>query len=156
LIGPTKSISQGDQELRKSNNALSPLCPLQLKISELLRRFRPVMDGRRREPEALHGHLSLGGRGRSLVCRRNRVPGLAAEAATVEEMENKLLRMVPEVLALNGAPGPSALSTMKSHHRLAGKWAEIDWVCGNRYGSIVVRSQDMLVMQCSTNCIHAR
>ena len=35
------------------------------------------------------------------------VPGLATEAATVEEMEDKLLRMVPEVLALNGAPGPS-------------------------------------------------
>jgi hypothetical protein len=35
------------------------------------------------------------------------VSGLATEAATVEEMEDKLLRMVPEVLALNGAPGPS-------------------------------------------------
>lgn len=35
------------------------------------------------------------------------VPGLATEAATVEEMEDKLLRMVPELLALNQAPGPT-------------------------------------------------
>ena len=35
------------------------------------------------------------------------VPGLATESATVEEMEDKLLWMVPEVLALNGAPSPS-------------------------------------------------
>ena len=35
------------------------------------------------------------------------VPGLATESATVEEMEEKLLRMVPELLALNETPGPS-------------------------------------------------
>jgi len=33
------------------------------------------------------------------------VPGLATEAATVEEMEDKLLRMVPELIELNVAPG---------------------------------------------------
>jgi hypothetical protein len=32
------------------------------------------------------------------------VPGLATEAATVEEMEDKLLRMVPELLSLNEPP----------------------------------------------------
>jgi predicted RNase H-like HicB family nuclease len=31
------------------------------------------------------------------------VPGLATEAATLEEMERKLLRMIPELLDLNGA-----------------------------------------------------
>jgi predicted RNase H-like HicB family nuclease len=35
------------------------------------------------------------------------VPGLATEAATVEEMEGKLLRMVPELIALNEAPAIS-------------------------------------------------
>ena len=35
------------------------------------------------------------------------VPGLATEAATVEEMESKLLRMVPELIALNEAPAAS-------------------------------------------------
>ena len=32
------------------------------------------------------------------------VPGLATEAATVEELESKLLQMIPELLELNGAP----------------------------------------------------
>jgi uncharacterized protein DUF1902 len=31
------------------------------------------------------------------------VPGLATEAATLEEMEQKLLRMVPELLFLNNS-----------------------------------------------------
>jgi hypothetical protein len=35
------------------------------------------------------------------------VPGLATEAATVEDMEDKLLRMVPELVTLNEATGPS-------------------------------------------------
>lgn len=34
------------------------------------------------------------------------VPGLATEAATLEEMERKLLRMIPELLELNGAGQP--------------------------------------------------
>lgn len=35
------------------------------------------------------------------------VPGLATEAATLEEMERKLLRMVPELVELNESGGPS-------------------------------------------------
>lgn len=34
------------------------------------------------------------------------VPGLATEAATLEEMERKLLVMIPELLALNEALEP--------------------------------------------------
>ncbi len=33
------------------------------------------------------------------------VPGLATEAATVEELERKLLVMIPELLGLNGSNG---------------------------------------------------
>ncbi|MBX6421476.1 MAG: DUF1902 domain-containing protein [Nevskia sp.] len=31
------------------------------------------------------------------------IPGLATEAATLEELQNKLLRMIPELLELNGS-----------------------------------------------------
>jgi len=34
------------------------------------------------------------------------VPGLATEAATLEEMERKLLQMIPELLELNDADQP--------------------------------------------------
>ena len=34
------------------------------------------------------------------------VPGLATEAATLEEMERKLMRMIPELLELNEAGQP--------------------------------------------------
>jgi predicted RNase H-like HicB family nuclease len=34
------------------------------------------------------------------------VPGLATEAATLEEMERKLLQMIPELLELNNADQP--------------------------------------------------
>jgi predicted RNase H-like HicB family nuclease len=34
------------------------------------------------------------------------VPGLVTEAATVEEMESKLLRMIPELLELNEGLDP--------------------------------------------------
>jgi predicted RNase H-like HicB family nuclease len=34
------------------------------------------------------------------------VPGLATEAATVEEMEQKLLRMIPELVELNDSRQP--------------------------------------------------
>jgi predicted RNase H-like HicB family nuclease len=34
------------------------------------------------------------------------VPGLATEAATLEEMERKLLQMIPELLQLNDADHP--------------------------------------------------
>ena len=46
------------------------------------------------------------------------VPGLATEAATLEEMERKLLVMIPEVLELNApgfvAPVPFELVARKS------------------------------------------
>ena len=45
------------------------------------------------------------------------VPGLATEAATVEEMDQKLLVLIPELLALNksgtGAPVPFELIARK-------------------------------------------
>jgi predicted RNase H-like HicB family nuclease len=34
------------------------------------------------------------------------VPGLATEAATLEEMERKLMQMIPELLELNDADQP--------------------------------------------------
>jgi predicted RNase H-like HicB family nuclease len=34
------------------------------------------------------------------------VPGLATEAATLEEMERKLIQMIPELLELNDADRP--------------------------------------------------
>lgn len=50
------------------------------------------------------------------------VPGLATEAATVEEMERKLLRMIPELLELNGAQGaqqPVPFELIARKHELA-------------------------------------
>jgi predicted RNase H-like HicB family nuclease len=38
------------------------------------------------------------------------VPGLATEAATVEELERKLLTMIPELLGLNAANGAAVQS----------------------------------------------
>lgn len=41
------------------------------------------------------------------------VPGLATEAVTVEEMEDKLLRMVPELLSLNDPALPNQTVTFE-------------------------------------------
>jgi len=40
------------------------------------------------------------------VATSEHVPGLVAEAATQDELESKLLQMIPELLELNGAIQP--------------------------------------------------
>jgi predicted RNase H-like HicB family nuclease len=50
------------------------------------------------------------------------VPGLATEAATVEDMERKLLSMIPELLELNDAarpPQPVPFELIARKHELA-------------------------------------
>jgi hypothetical protein len=50
------------------------------------------------------------------------VPGLATEAATLEQMEWKLLRMVPELVELNesrGRPGDVPFELIARKHELA-------------------------------------
>jgi predicted RNase H-like HicB family nuclease len=50
------------------------------------------------------------------------VPGLATEAATLEELEHKLLQMIPELLALNDARetrGPVPFELIARKHELA-------------------------------------
>jgi predicted RNase H-like HicB family nuclease len=50
------------------------------------------------------------------------VPGLATEAATLEDMERKLQRMIPELLQLNDAPEsgqPVPFELIARKHELA-------------------------------------
>ncbi len=86
---------------------MSPLCLLQLKISRLPRRLGPVMEIADMSTKRYTVTCHWDEEAEVWYVAETDVSGLATEAATVEEMEDKLLRMVPEVLALNGAPGPS-------------------------------------------------
>lgn len=45
------------------------------------------------------------------------VPGLATEAATIEELERKLLRMVPELVELNETPCREVPFELIAHKR---------------------------------------
>ncbi len=68
----------------------------------------------RHEHEVLHGHLSWDEDAQVWYVAETDVPGLATEAATVEEVEDWLLRMVPELVAVNGGAGTGPLPARTS------------------------------------------